>query len=395
MNQKDWYIPLMSDPIRKADILALKEFLNENDIPRLSNGPKIEEAEKAFAEWLGVKYAVIVNSGSSANELTMMGIREMYGQCSVLVPPLTWVSDWAAILHAGLTPITCDINLTNLSFDLEKLKSVVREDTKVIFLTHVLGICGITQELLDFCKERSILLIEDVCESAGATFNNVKLGNFGFAANWSGFVAHHFSGIEMGIITTNDEGFYEYMRALRSHGMNRELKNEKLRQWNIDQNPQLNKDFIFLAAAHNFRATEIQGVLLLSQLKKLDDNNEFRKKTFRYFIGHLNPEKYHVKLNLEGQCAYSFIIILKESNTDKWAKVEEALSGNLIEFRRGLSGGGSQLKQPYLNGVLKSKDEDFPNMLHIHSNSCYVGLYPGLKKSKIDNLLRILNSLDV
>lgn len=386
--------PLMSDPIQKDDILALKEWLDENNIPRLSNGPKIQEAEEAFAKWLGVKYAVIVNSGSSANELTMMAVKDRFGKCSVLVPPLTWVSDWASILHAGLTPITCDINLKNLSFDIEKLKQVVREDTKVLFVTHVLGLNALTPELLNFCEEREIVLIEDVCEAAGATFNDIKLGNYGFIANWSGFVAHHFSGIEMGIITTNEKAVYEYCRAMRSHGMNREIKDAELRQGFIDANPQLNKDFIFLQAAHNFRATEIQGVLLLSQLKKLDKNNASRKEMFSYFLENLDKNKYYTDFNIDGQCAYSFIVILNNKSIEARDKLESKLRGNLIEFRRGLSGGGSQLQQPYLKGIIDYKKEDFPAMEHVHTSSCYIGLYPALEKKKIDNLLRILNSID-
>lgn len=389
-----FYIPLMSDPIQKDDILALKEFLDEENIPRLSNGQKVEEAERAFADWLGVKYAVLVNSGSSANELTMMWVRQKFGECSVVVPPLTWVSDWAAILHAGLTPITCDIKLSNLSFDIDRLRESIRPDTRVIFLTHVLGLSAITPELLELCREKDLVLIEDCCETVGATYGGKKVGTFGRAANWSGFVAHHFSTIEGGIVTTDDEEMYEYLRAARAHGMNRELKSPSIKQRNIAANPRLNKDFIFLFAAHNFRPTEIQGVLLSRQLKKLDKNNEFRRKWFEYFIKNLDPFKYETGFNIAGQCAYSFIVILKDKSLEARDKLEQTLSEHKIEFRRGCSGGGSQLEQPYLKGVVDYKPEDFPVMSGVHQSSCYIGLYPALAPEKITNLLRILNSID-
>jgi len=391
--ETDFYIPLMKDPIQKDDILFLKSFLDENNIPRLSNGPQVELAEKMFCDWLGTRFCTAVNSGSSSNFITMQWIRNKFGQCSVIVPPLTWCSDWYAVLKAGLTPVTCDINLKNLSFDVEKLKKIITKDTKILFLTHVLGINALTKELLDIIKENNLILIEDVCESAGATFNKIKLGNFGYAANWSGFVAHHFSGIELGLITTNDEDFYEFSRSSRSHGMNRELKSNTTKQRNINNNPNLNKDFIFLDIAGNFRTTEISGTLLQSQLQKLDSNNQKRREKFQYFIERLDSTKYFTDFNLDGQCAYSFILILKEFNRDKWNKIEEALKSNRIEMRRGCSGGGSQLKQPYLKGFIQVDEKDFPVMEHIHFCSCYIGLYPDLEYEKIDRLLEILNNV--
>ncbi len=116
---------------------------------------------------------------------------------------------------------------------------------------------------------------------------------------------------------------------------------------------------------------------------------------FNYFIENLDSQKYVTDLNIEGQCAYSFIVILKNKSIEARDKLEAKLKSHLIEFRRGLSGGGSQLQQPYLKGIIDYKPEDFPVMEHVHNSSCYIGLYPTLPKSKIDNLLRILNSLDV
>jgi CDP-6-deoxy-D-xylo-4-hexulose-3-dehydrase len=210
--------------------------------------------------------------------------------------------------------VFCDINLKNLSFDIDKLKQIITPNTKAIFLTHVLGINGLTDELLQICKDNNILLIEDVCESHGATFKGKKAGSIGFASNFSFYFAHHMSTIEGGMICTNDEYFYQICRALRSHGMVREMTDEKFKQQIINENPDLNKDFIFLHPAHNFRSTEINAVLGLSQIKKLDNNNSKRISNFKHFIENLDSSKYITNIETEGQCNYAFIIILKESS---------------------------------------------------------------------------------
>jgi len=384
----------MSDNVNRDDINTLIDFLKQEPIPKLTNGPKVAEFESQWSKWLGVKHSLFLNSGSSANELTMLAIKYCYGDGEVIVPPLTWVSDISSVLLAGLKPVFCDINLKNLSFNLEHLKTLINEKTKAIFLTHVLGINGLTEELLNICKEKNILLIEDVCESHGVTFNGAKAGSFGFASNFSYYFAHHMSTIEGGMICTNDDYFYQVLRCMRSHGMLRESSDKNFKDEFLIKYPELNKDFVFIAAAHNFRSTELNAVLGISQLKRLDDNNEKRKENFSYFMENLDGNKYHIDLELEGQSNYAFIIILKKGSFESRDIVEKTLESHGIEFRRGLSGGGSQMKQPYLKGKLEENDS-FPNIEHIHHYSWYVGNYPTLEKEKITELLKILNSINV
>ena len=388
-----FYLPLMDDNIDKEDINSLINFLNQDQIPKLTNGPKVIEFENKWGEWLGTKYNLMVNSGASANELTMLALNYIHGEGEIIVPPLTWISDISSVIFSGFKPVFCDINLKNLSFDIDKLKQVITPDTKAIFLTHVLGINGLTDELLKICDDNNILLIEDVCESHGATFKGQKVGSIGFASNFSFYFAHHMSTIEGGMICTNNEYFYQICRALRSHGMIREMTDEKFKQEIIDENPDLNKDFIFLHPAHNFRSTEINAVLGLSQIKKLDNNNSKRIDNFKYFIERLDSSKYITNIEIEGQCNYAFIIILKEPSFEIRDKVESILKENKIEFRRGLSGGGNQLRQPYFKENYNINYNDFKNTDHIHHFSWYVGNYPTLEKEKIDTLINILNNI--
>jgi len=388
----NFYLPLMSDNIDKEDIKSLINFLSQDQIPKLTNGPKVVEFENKWGEWLGTKYNLMLNSGASANELTMLALNYIHGEGEIIVPPLTWISDISSVIFSGFKPVFVDINLKNLSFDIDKLKQAITPKTKAIFLTHVLGINALTDELIELCRKKDILLIEDVCESHGVTFKGQKVGSIGFASNFSFFFAHHMSTIEGGMICTNDEHFYQVCRALRSHGMTREMTNDDFKQQIINENPDLNKDFIFLHPAHNFRSTELNAVIGLSQIKKLDNNNKNRINNFNYFIERLDSNKYITDFEMEGQCNYAFIIILKEGSFEMRDKVETILKEKGIEFRRGLSGGGNQLRQPYFKRNYNINYDDFKNVDHVHYFGWYIGNYPTLEQEKIDTLINILNN---
>ena len=391
---EDLTLPLMSDNISRDDIDCLVEFLQQEPIPRLTNGPKVVEFEEKWSEWLGVKHSVFVNTGTAANELTMLALKYMYpdgGQ--IIVPPLTWISDINSVWFADFDAIFVDINLKNLSFDLDKLERVITDKTKAIFLTHILGLNALSDRLLKICEDNNILLIEDVCESHGVTYNNVKAGSIGFASNFSFYFAHHMSTIEGGIISTNDDYFYQLCRSLRSHGMVREFTDNKLIEKYTNEYSDLNKDFIFIGPAHNFRSTEINAVLGLCQLPKLDSNNKIRVNNFKYFVENLNSEKFYTDFEMDGQSNYAFIVIMKEADFELRDKIENMMNENGIEFRRGLSGGGNQLRQPFFKNKLKEHElyEQFPTIEHVHNFSWYIGNYPTLEIEKIDNLLGLLN----
>ena len=388
----DLSLPLMSDNIDREDVDCLIEFLKQEPIPRLTNGPKVIEFEEKWSKWLGVEHSVLVNSGTAANELTMLALKYKYPEGGeIIVPPLTWISDINSVLFAEFNPVFVDINFKNLSFDLDKLEEAITEKTKAIFVTHVLGINALSERLLKICEDNDILLIEDVCESHGVTYNDVKVGSIGFASNFSFYFAHHMSTIEGGIISTNDDNFYQLCRSLRSHGMVREFTDEKLIEKYETENDDLSKDFIFIGPAHNFRSTEINAVLGLCQLKKLDSNNQIRIDNFKYFVDNLKSDKFYTDFEMDGQCNYAFILIMKDADYELRHLIETMMDYNGIEFRRGLSGGGNQLRQPFFKSKFEISYDEFPNVEHIHNFSWYIGNYPTLEREKLDNLIRLLN----
>jgi CDP-4-dehydro-6-deoxyglucose reductase, E1 len=385
--------PLMDNNITKQDIEILVAFLQKE--PRLTQSSNVEAFEKEWSKWLGVKYSVLISSGSSANLLTVAALKAVKGAGEIIVSPIGWVSTISAVIQNGFTPVFADINPHTLSMDDEQIISKINVNTKAVFVTHVQGFNGLTDRLLSFLKGKRIPLLEDVCESHGATHNEQKLGTFGLVSNFSFYYAHHLSTIEGGMICTDNYEIYQILRMYRSHGMVRESNDEEFKQKYIEDNPELNPEFIFAYPAYNVRSTEINAVIGRNQLPRLDQNNEKRKKNFNLFLDNLDQEKYRTDFVLEGSCNYALNLVIKKPDFGFCSRVMEALREEKIEFRRGSAGGGNQLRQPYLNGIIPEDEfKKYPEVEHIHFFGFYIGNYPDLKEEKILMLCDLLNSTD-
>lgn len=386
----DW--PLMRYNIPRSDLDDLVRFLSGD--PVLTAKTQVREFEREWSEWLGVEHSVFVNSGSSANLLTMAALKELRGAGEVIVPPLTWVSDIASILQAGLTPVFADIDICTLGLDTDEVLRKLNDDTRAVFITHALGYNALTDELLGELADREVPLIEDACESHGATFNGRKVGSIGWISNFSFYYAHHMSTIEGGMISTDDAEVYEVVRMMRAHGMVRESDSVEVRNDYAERCPDLSPDFIFAYPAYNVRPTEINAVLGRSQLRRLDANNAVRQRNLATFLESLDGEKYQTDFAVEGSSNYALTLVLRQPNDTLRDAAAAALRAMRVEFRRGLSGGGNQLRQPYLRKIVgESAHREFPVTEHVHFFGFYIGNYPGLEESKIRDLCRVLNEL--
>lgn len=385
--------PLMENNITRDDLDAVIRYL-QLDNAVLTQSKNVRAFEQAWSDWLGVRHSVFVNSGSSANLLTMAALRELYGPGEVIVPTITWVSDIASVLHCGLTPVFVDIDPRTLGMDNRQVLEKITSRTRAVFLTHVLGYNALGQPLLDELRQRDIPLIEDVCESHGATLQGRRLGSFGLASNFSFYYAHHLSTIEGGMVCTNDVDFYETVRLLRSHGMVRELDSDSRKRDYWDEHPDLNPDFIFALPAYNVRSTEINAILGLSQLKRLDEKIERRNENLLLFLNNLNADVYQTDFALEGCSNYAFTLILRRPDESVMRRVMATLRDLGVEFRRGTSGGGNQVRQPYLRRLLGNDAwRSFPRADHVHFFGMYIGNYPTLPRDKILRLVDVLNDL--
>ena len=386
---------LMRNNILRDDLDAIIEHLKQDD-PILTNGPIIREFEKKWSEWLGVKHSVFVNSGASANLLTMAILKIHHPEGGeVIVPTLTWISDISSVLQNGFTPVFVDIDPQSLGMDTRQVISSITSKTRAVFLTHAQGFNGLTDELINELNAKGVPLIEDVCESHGATHNEKKLGSFGLISNFSFFYAHHMSTIEGGMICTNDNEIYQQARMLRSHGMVREANDETIKENYYKECPDLHPDFIFAFPAYNVRNTEIGGIMGLSQLKRLDKNVERRTENLHRFLDQLNSKVYRTDFKLEGSSNYAFNLILKESDDVLVTKLMKKMKESGIEFRRGSAGGGNQTRQPYLKNIVPVNHyKDFPETEHVHFYGFYIGNFPDLNDSEIDEICKILNSVE-
>ena len=188
--------PLIRNNFSRDDLDELIQLLSADD-PRLTNGPKVLEFEQAWSEWLGVKHSLFVNSGSSANLLSMTALSLKYPEGGeVIVPAHTWVSDISSVIQCGFEPVFVDINLKTLGMNLDDVFEAISENTRAVFFSHIQGFNGFNTEFLERLDDQGIHLIEDVCESHGATHCNQKLGSFGWMSNFSFYYAHHMSTIE-------------------------------------------------------------------------------------------------------------------------------------------------------------------------------------------------------
>ena len=386
----------MNNNFTNQDMIAVKKILKNKNII-LTQSKKVEEFEKKWSKWLKVKYSIFVNSGSSANFISILLLKiinKNKKKNEIIVPSLTWVSDINSIIMNGYKPIFVDINLSNLSMNTEEVLKKINKKTLAVFITHAQGFNGLTDNLISKLKKKKIHLIEDVCESHGARFKNKKLGTYGLISNFSFYYAHHMTTIEGGMVCTNNKKIYEIIKILRSHGMAREAKNKSYENKIIKKYKNLSPQFIFLYPTLNFRNNEIGATIGINQLKSLDKNNEKRTKNFLFFLKNLDSNKYWLNFDVKGSCNYAFPIILKTTRIKKRDYFEKQLLTNNIEFRRGNAGGGNQLRQPYLKDIIKIKNfKNFKNVEQVHFFGYYIGNYPDLTHSKILQITKILNKI--
>lgn len=385
---------LMEDAITKSDRLRMASFCLTAD--KFTNGDKVKELEDAWNSWLGSKHSLFVSSGSTANFLLIASIKELYNFKAgdkVLVPACTWMTNVAPIIQLGLTPIFCDINFQDFSFDAEQLEliSKLHPDIKLIFVTHLLGYtsetrsCGVLDSLFP-----NALIIDDVCESHGCSDKiGYKIGSNSLGATFSTYFGHHLTSVEGGFVSTNNAELYDLMKMKRSHGMARE--SEKYFEY-ASQHPDIDKSFLFMTDGYNFRNTEINAVLGLSQLKRLDSSIRIRNRNHREFCNILKthyPRFYPVEYHRYNS---SFCLPFICATEDLKRKLEMALIEYKIEYRPIVS--GNLLRHPFLKKYKKQNQKtSFHNVEQLHTNGLYIGNNQFVGKKHLQLLEEILDSL--
>lgn len=358
--------PLMKNCITAEDRYQMIDFIATAD--RFTNGPKVRQFEEEWSKWLGCEYSLYVSSGSTANLLLISAVKEKYNLKKgdkVIVPAMTWVTNVSPIFQLGLEPVFCDINITDFGFDLEHLKEIKQEhnDIKVVFVTHLFGIPA----KVDLYKEifPEAIFLEDACESHGATHEGKKVGTLGVGSTFSFYFGHHMTTVEGGFVCTDDKDLYNIMRMKRSHGMAREALPEKFEEYKKEY-PDVHPQFLFMTDGYNLRSMEINAVLGLSQLKRLDDSIKRRQELYGRFLELIAPYKSLIKPTQDGNSSYCLPFICKTAKMKE--QLEVFLRENGVETRPLCS--GNLLRQPFLNQykIDRSSGVDF-----LHDHGFFIG----------------------
>ena len=279
LNKIQKFYPLLENGFSDRDIESGIKVLKSKYI---TMGRHTLVFEKAFAKKMKAKYAVMVNSGSSANLLSVFASKnplrknKFKDKDEALIPVLCWSTSLWPLVQAGLKPKFVDINSKTLNVDAKHLISKINKNTKLIMLINVLGTATEIKKIIDIAQRKKIIVIEDNCESLGAQFNNKNLGTFGDFGTFSFFYSHQITSGEGGMITCKNKKDYEILLSLRSHGWSRGPFYNKLKR----QNPSLDPRYIFFNSGFNLRPTDIQAAIAFSQLKRLDNfiiNRTFNK----------------------------------------------------------------------------------------------------------------------
>jgi CDP-6-deoxy-D-xylo-4-hexulose-3-dehydrase len=382
---KNLNIPLARDTISKSNLNNLIDWLQTN--PILTKNKLTIEFENKWSQYLGCKYSVYVNSGSSANLAMIYALiqSQKLKNNKIILPAVSWTTTVTPAIQFGMKPILCECDKETLGIDIEHLEQLFKEHTPaVLMLVHVLAFPCKMDEILLLCKKYDVILLEDSCESIDSTYKGVKTGNFGLMSTFSFYYGHHMSTIEGGMICTNDEDMYRLLISLRSHGWDRDLDREyqkKLRQENNVTD--FRALYTFYYPGFNLRSTDLQAFLGIEQLKTMHEFSLIRNRNFKIYQTKIKNNFW--KITDFDFCFYSnfsYPII-----TPKIKELVEELKKHNVESRPLIC--GSIGKQPYWVNLYGELNLNFANIVHDH------GLYlPNnhlMSEEEISQLCDIVN----
>jgi CDP-6-deoxy-D-xylo-4-hexulose-3-dehydrase len=345
-----------------------------------------------FAEYVGAKYAVMSNSGSSANLVMLAAAKYVKNSIlndgdSVIVPAVSWSTTYYPVHQLGLSLNFVDIDLETLNIDINQIIATINNRTKAILVVNLLGNPANLVELQRIAEEHGLLLLEDNCESLGASINGKQAGTFGLAGTYSSFFSHHISTMEGGITTTDDLALYETMKSLRAHGWTRDLP---------ESNNVFNKTgdlwddlFRFVLPGYNLRPLELEGALGQEQLKKLNGFIQTRRANAQYLMSQVNnfPRIRLQKENGESSW-FGFSLLLTEELRGKRKELLRLLAKADIQSRPIVA--GNFTLNPVMKHLRHEALPDTPNATRVHNDGLFVGNHHYDLKTRLDRLVDVL-----
>ncbi|WP_027849703.1 DegT/DnrJ/EryC1/StrS family aminotransferase [Marinospirillum minutulum] len=359
------------------DEKELSAIQNVIDSDMYSMGKHVEEYEKQFADFFGSKYAVMVSSGSTANLLMIASMfftkkPKLKRGDEVIVPAVSWSTTYFPLQQYGLKVKFVDIDRETLNIDLDKLESAITDQTRAILLVNLLGNPNDFAAIKSLVEGRDITILEDNCESMGATFQGKQAGTFGLMGTYSSFFSHHIATMEGGCIVTDDEELYHILLCIRAHGWTRNLPKINHVTGEKSDDP-FDESFKFVLPGYNVRPLEMSGAIGKEQLKKLPGFIDARRENAAYFQS-LFKDHPHIQTQKEvGKSSwFGFSLVIKENAPFSRKDLVKVLNDNGIECRPIVT--GNFLKN---ENVLKFFDYEVAGTVEcaefIDSNGLFVG----------------------
>ena len=374
--------PLATDTWDDEEYKAINRVIESN---RFTIGPEVEKFEEEFAKYFGSKYAVMVNSGSSANLIAISSLilsdkYDLNEGDEVIVPAVSWATTYSVLHQCGLRLKFIDIDLDTFNLNLNELETAVTEKTKAIFAVNLLGNPNDFDRLINICEKHNLLLIEDNCESMGAKYNNKYTGTFGVCGTFSTFYSHHMATMEGGMVLTDDEELNDIMKSIRSHGWTRNLSENSLFTTKKEKFYEM---FNFIFPGYNVRPIELEAAIGREQLKKLEGFLKERKNNGKYFLELFSKiDSIYLQKNQGDSSFFGFPIIFKNGNDRK--KFIELCDENNIEYRPIVAGNFTKNKViDYFDYTIQG---DLNNSDILHNNGLFIGNHHFDVKKQLDEI---------
>ncbi|MDU4935383.1 MAG: DegT/DnrJ/EryC1/StrS family aminotransferase [Peptostreptococcaceae bacterium] len=372
----------------KNEIEAIHRVI-ESDF--YSMGKEVKAFEEEFAKFFGSKYAVMVNSGSSANLIAVGALMfskkyNLKPGDEVIVPAVSWATTYTPLQQYGLKLKFVDIDLDTLNFDLNEVQKAIGEKTKAVFAVNLLGNPNDFDRLLDICNKNNLVLIEDNCESMGATYNGKQAGTFGVMGTFSTFFSHHIATMEGGVVVTDDEELRDILLCLRAHGWTRNLPDDtKLYTKNEDDFYEM---FNFILPGYNLRPLEMEAAIGREQIKKLDMIIKNRQENGKYFEEKFKSlEGIRIQKSIQNSSYFGFSMIIDKTGVDR-KDVLNKLRENGVEVRPIVAGNFTK------NAVIKYFNYEIVGNLDnaniLHDNGFFIGNHHYDVKNSIDEIYNII-----
>ena len=367
--------PLATATWDGAEYQALQDVIASG---MFTMGPKVAQFERDFASYIGSKYAVMVNSGSSANLLMVAALfytknshLKLYPGDEVIVPAVSWSTTYYPLYQYGLKIKFVDIDLQTLNYDLDQLRLAVTDKTRAIMAVNLLGNPNDFSAIQNIIGLRDIVLMEDNCESLGAEFKGKKAGTFGIMGSFSSFFSHHISTMEGGLIVTDDEELYHILLSLRAHGWTRNLPKENLVCDTKSDDP-FEESFRFVLPGYNVRPLEMSGALGIEQLKKLPHLIAERRKNGALLQDALeNHPELLIQSEIGDSSWFGFSLVIKPGSAWTRKELVKKLTDLGFECRPIVTGNFSK------NEVVKYFDSEvyghLKNAEYVDQNGLFIG----------------------